>query len=71
MVVIKWVNRYSNESGYVKNVNNKERHFINTFEEKEAKVYKKLDSAKKIIDKLILFGEGENNNFELITIEEE
>ena len=69
MVVIKWINKYSNESGYVKAINNKEKHFVNTFDKNEAKTYKTLDAAKKIIDKLVNFGEGDNNYFELVTIE--
>lgn len=60
---IKWVNKYSQESGFVKNVDYKRHHFINTFNEDEAKKYASTDSANKTIAKLIDYGEGENNDF--------
>ena len=69
MVKIKWTNKYSNETGFVKDINNKEKHFVNTFDEAEAKVFKNVKAANTAINKLIEFGEGNNNNFEVIEIE--
>ena len=39
MVIIKWTNKYSNETGYVASISTKNECFINTFEESEAKRY--------------------------------
>ena len=69
MVIIKWTNKFSNESGFVKEVKTKEQHFVNTFNQTEAKIYKTNASARKIINKLIEFGEADNNNFELVSID--
>ncbi len=69
MVIIKWTNKYSNESGYVKEVKTKDKHFVNTYDQDEAKSYKTETSASKIIDKLIAFGEADNNDFELVITE--
>lgn len=66
MKVIKWTNRYSNESGFVKSINTKGNHFVNTFDINEAKTYKKEETANTAITQLINFGEGENNHFEVI-----
>ena len=61
MFRICWKNKFSGEQGYVKSVSNKEKHFVNTYEVTEAKSYKTIDSAKKIIEKLISYGEAELN----------
>lgn len=66
MVSIKWTNKYSGEVGYVKSVSNKEGHFNNTFDENKAKKYDSSIKAEKVIEKLISFGEGDNNNFEIV-----
>ena len=70
MVKIKWTNKYSNETGFVKDINNKEKHFVNTFDEAEAKVFKNVKAANTAISKLIEFGEGNNNNFEVIEVKD-
>ena len=62
---IRWINKYSNESGYVKSVDYRNRHFTNTFNEIEAKKYVSAESAQKTIDKLIEYGEGDDNIFEI------
>ena len=64
MKVIKWTNRFSNETGYVKTISNKEKHFVNTYEKEEAKTYTEVN-GNKAINRLISFGEGDNNIFEL------
>ena len=66
-MIIQWTNKYSNEQGYVKSVNTKERHFINTFNKDEAKNYKQERNAFKVIEQLTSFGEADNNNFAIIT----
>lgn len=65
-MIIKWTNRYSGETGYIKDIDYKNRHFNNTFEYEEAKKYNSKDIIKKTIDKLIEYGEGINNNFEIV-----
>ena len=66
MVSIKWTNKFSGEVGYVRSVSNKEGHFNNTFDESKAKKYDSPSKAEKVIEKLISFGEGDNNNFEIV-----
>ena len=63
---IKWINKYSNEIGFVKSIDYKKKHFNNTFNENEAKKFVSVESAEKAIAKLIEYGEGENNNFEIV-----
>lgn len=63
---IKWTNKFSNESGYVRRVSNKDKHFINTFDESEAKTYKTARAAEAIIERLTDFGEAESNEFEVV-----
>ena len=65
-MVIKWLNRYSRESGFVKNIDYKNRHFNHTPNYSEAKKFKTEDSANKAIVKLNEYGEGVNNYFEII-----
>lgn len=63
---IRWTNKYSGESGFVKWVDYKKHHFHNTFNENEAKKYASVESAQKTIYKLIEYGEGDNNNFDIV-----
>lgn len=42
MVIIKWTNKYSNETGYVASLSTKNECFINTFEEENAKDLRKV-----------------------------
>ena len=64
-MVIKWTNKYSGESGYVASVSRKERHFVNTLNYEEARVYS-ANSVSRIIKDLTEFGEAEDNYFEVI-----
>lgn len=64
MVVIKWTNKFSGESGYVQSISSKEQHFVNTYDKTEAKQYKEA-VAKGQITNLIKYGEAENNDFSL------
>ena len=70
MVIIKWTNKYSNESGYVASISTKNECFINTFEESEAKRYSEK-SVKGMLTKLESFHETDDNDFEVITVEEQ
>ena len=65
MYGIKWMNRFSGEAGYVKDIKTKDKHFVNTWKPAEAKAYKTEAGANKAIDTLNEIGEGENNEFEL------
>ena len=70
MVIIKWTNKYSNETGYVASISTKNECFINTFEESEAKRYSEK-SVKGMLTKLESFHETDDNDFEVITVEEQ
>ena len=48
-MIIKWINRNSREEGFVKSVSAKEKHFVNTFDRSEAKVYKTEAAAKTAV----------------------
>ena len=65
MVKIKWTNKFSNETGYVASVSNKEKCFINTFDKDEAKEYSER-AVKGIMTRLESFGETEDNIFEVV-----
>lgn len=67
MVIIKWTNQFSNETGYVASVSAKNECFINTFEEAKAKRYSEK-SINGIMKKLASYHETENNIFECITV---
>lgn len=68
MVVIKWTNKFSGETGYVESIDRNNLHFINTFDIQTAKQYKAESVAKGMITKLISYGEGENNTFEIVEV---
>jgi hypothetical protein len=67
-MIIKWINKFSREEGYVQSVSTKEKHFVNTFDRSEAKIYKTMGAAKTAVKSLISYGEGENNEFEIIPV---
>ncbi len=67
MVKIKWTNKYSNESGYVASISTKEKCFINTFDENEAKAYSEK-AVKGIMTKLESYHETDDNVFEVIPV---
>lgn len=60
--VIKWVNKYSNEEGYVGKVLAKAGHFVNANQD-GAKRYPNQGLAAADIRKLEQIGEAENNTF--------
>ena len=65
MVVLKWTNKYSGETGYVASVSTKEQCFVNTFDKAEAKRYSEK-AVKGILTKLDNYHETDNNIFEMI-----
>lgn len=65
-MIIKWVNKFSGETGFVLSVDKKNKHFNNTFNKDQARRYASEASATSIVNLLISFGEGENNDFEVI-----
>ena len=68
MTVIKWTNKFSGETGYVQSISAKEKHFNNTYDINETKRYKE-NIAKGMITNLTSYGEAENNNFEIISVD--
>jgi len=65
MVVLKWTNKYSGDTGYVASISTKEQCFINSFDIDEAKRYSEK-AVKGIMTKLENYHETENNFFEVI-----
>lgn len=61
--VLKWVNKFSGETGYVKTVSVAKGYFINTPNAAEAKSYKSETAINKDLAILEGFGEMVNNNF--------
>lgn len=62
-VVLKWTNKFSNETGYVKSVSGVKGCFINTWDKPDAKKYttsKRLDNDLHILE---VVGETQNNVF--------
>ena len=64
---VKWTNRHSGESGYVKSVKSKRGYFENTFNQDEAKKYLNETMANSDIKLLNEIGEGKNNDFVVVT----
>ncbi|MBO4416318.1 MAG: hypothetical protein J5824_10125 [Lachnospiraceae bacterium] len=61
MKVIRWTNRFSKETGFVKAL--AEDHFINTWEKADAAKYRTKKDAEKVLVTLNEFGENANNDF--------
>ena len=55
---IKWTNKWSGDTGYVKSINSKKKEFENTFNESEAKVFSKnvITYLQTYIKSDILYG---------------
>ncbi len=68
MKIIKWRNKFSGDTGFVKSINKKEGHFVNTFEQDEAKSYSNDKTCATAIKSLHDMGEAENNEFEIVTV---
>ena len=65
-VNVRWRNRLSGETGYVKSVKAKLGHFENTWEQTEAKKYISEKAANNDIVLLNEIGEGKDNDFEIV-----
>ena len=65
-VNVRWRNRLSGETGYVKSVRAKLGHFENTWEQTEAKNYISEKAANNDIVLLNEIGEGKDNDFEIV-----
>ena len=59
---LKWVNKYSQETGYVGKVSKVKGYFENSDKE-NAKTYVSMKTVEKDIAILTEIGEAENNNF--------
>ena len=62
-MIIKWTNKYSQETGFVKTISKAKNCFMNTFDAAEARVFKTQKDADKAIAQLTEMGEAENNVF--------
>ena len=62
-MIIKWTNKYSQETGFVKTISKAKNCFMNTFDAAEARVFKSEKDAQKAIAALTEMGEAENNIF--------
>ena len=60
---IRWTNKYSQESGFVKTVSKVKNCFINTYEKSEARVFRSVKEAQNAINALTEMGEAEDNIF--------
>ena len=65
-MIIKWTNKVSNESGYVKNVKKADGYFENTYEAAEAKQFSRQCDVTRTMNTLAAIGETENNVFEAV-----
>lgn len=62
---IKWTNKWSGDTGFVKSINSKKKEFENTFNESEAKVF-----SKSVITRTIkqLDSYCDWNTYEAVTV---
>lgn len=63
---LKWINKCSGETGYVKSIKAKAGHFENTFDIEEARNFRTDKEVEKAITSLCEIGEGEQNYFEVV-----
>lgn len=66
--VLKWKNKYSGEEGYVKTMAHSKGHFVNTYEQSEAKIYTSDKVVAKDLEALKEMGETENNDFYTVPV---
>ena len=69
MMVLKWRNKFSNETGYVRNIQKAKGYFVNTTMLDQAKKYKSEDEVQKALAALKSIGETNNNVFETVTLQ--
>ena len=68
MVIIKWTNKFSNETGYVASLSTKNKCFYSTYDPSEAKQYSEK-SISSTMKKLEAYHETDDNIFEVIPVE--
>lgn len=68
MFIISWENIYSKETGFVGDIDKKERHFVNTPDKKNAKLFPNKGLATIAVKQLVNFGEAENNDFAIVSV---
>ena len=66
--IIMWTNRFSGETGYVGDIDKKEKHFNSVSDKKDAKVYGNAGLATLALKQLIEYGEGDNNDFDVLDV---
>lgn len=62
---IKWTNKWSGDTGFVKSINSKKKEFENTFNESEAKVFNK-SAITRTIKQLDAYCDW--NTYEAVTV---
>lgn len=62
-VVISWTNNMSKETGYVADIDASTLCFHNAAKKEDAQIFTNKGLATIAINKLIQYGEGENNTF--------
>ena len=67
-MIIKWTNKFSGESGYVKSISVKGKHFNNTYNKDEARVFTSKGRLTAALNQLKSFGETQNNDFTVETL---
>ena len=65
MVVLKWTNKYSGETGYVASVSTTAPCFVNTYDIEQEQRYSEK-AVKGILTKLENYHETDNNIFEVV-----
>ena len=60
---IRWTNKLSQESGYVKTISKAKGYFINTYDKAEARKFRSEKEAQNAFVTLTEMGEAENNYF--------
>lgn len=68
MYILQWTNKYSGDTGYVESISAKEKHFVNTFNQNDAKRYATRSVATRMITSLSSYGEAENNTFDILEV---
>lgn len=68
MFAVQWRNRVSGETGFVKKINRKEGYFENTWEGKDAKLFKTEKNAKVLLSDIEFFTNVPDNDYQVVEI---
>lgn len=63
MKILRWINKYSGETGYVKSVLKSKGYFVNTWQRAEAKAYMNETMALRDLEIIKALGEATQNDF--------